>query len=170
MKGVNHLIVNNLKFPLQEWAVENEPSKNMIFYQGYWEQILFVRDIIPRVILSNLSFEEARNCLKVISTHTSKSIKLPVYEITIPEHNITIILRYNFYDWKISVVSEKDIELDFMSLFDEEEEIAHLYCEGFPRELVFSSYSHNKKQFTFEVRGKYKLHTFLWLLKHYLEN
>lgn len=154
---------------IQEWAVENEPSKEMIYYRGYWDQILFVRDVLSNIlydIKTANDFDIVRNRITVISTHTSKSIKLPVFKLEVPEYNLTIVMRYNFYDWKISILCDDEITCDFMNLFDENETISHLYCEGFPKEFVLPSFSDNNKKFTVEIRNNYHLHTFFWILKN----
>jgi len=65
-----------------------------------------------------------------------------------------MILRNNFHNWKISIDSENEINVDFMELFEKDETINPIYCEGFSKEQVFKSYNNNKKQFTIEIHDK----------------
>jgi len=153
---------------LQEWAKANEPSKEMVYESGYWNQIILVRDMIARLLVP--SFEEYEKLeVSVISTHTSKSILLPVYYIHL-DNGIAITMRYNFHNWKVSINSPKKVYIDFMKLFDPEEErdISGVYCEGFPAENVFGCYAKNKSQFTVELQSSYILYTFFWIFGHSL--
>ena len=76
-----------------------------------------------------------------------------------------MILRNNFYDWKVSVDSKIPINIDFLNLFDTKEKIHSVYCEGFKEEQVFGCYEENKNQFSFSLSDDFKLYTFLFLLK-----
>lgn len=151
------------KMPLQEWANNHEPSENLIFKDGYWEQIRFVRDTIPYVLTK--TYKKGRiiqENIRVISSHVSKSVELPVYQIRLND-GTSFTLRYNFHDWKVSVDSPTPVETDFMGLFNPDEQIGDVYCEGFPVETVFSSYNRNKNRFTVEIPDEYHLFTFFWI-------
>lgn len=157
----------HLPIDLLTWCRVNEPSDDMIYKQGYWNQITFIRDDIMYMMCKD--YDEYRdNPVLVVNTHTSKSIVLPVYQINLLNGKIKMIIRNNFYDWKISVDSDIELNMDFMDLFKTDEEIHSVYCEGFKKEQVYGSYNSNKKQFTIEIGDKYKLYTFMFLLKNYL--
>jgi len=148
---------------LQEWANENKPDSNVIYKKGYWNQIIFIRDQVPSIFAND--FDEYRiiqDLITVVSTHTSKSIVLPVYKII--TDCCDIYLRNNFYDWKVSINSIKDIKGNFKKLFGMDDIISYLYCEGFKKEWVFGSYNENKSKFTIELRNDYHLYTFLWII------
>lgn len=149
---------------IQDWFMENEPSENMIYRKSYSNQWLFVRDTLPQVLFPNLQHEKQRERLTVISTHMSKSIVLPVYEINIPEQGIILTMRNNFHDWKVSIESLHPIPNRFDGLFNVKETFSSVLCEGFPSNKVFSSYEENQKMFTIEIHDDYRLFTFLWLL------
>lgn len=104
------------------------------------------------------------NCVKVVSTHKSKSCKLPVYGIDfIP--GIVLTFRGNFHNWQISVKAERDLDLDLVGVGgSEEREISHCYCEGFPRERWSgNTYPDNKRDFTVTIWGPdERLHTLFW--------
>lgn len=153
---------------LQGWADNNEPLDKMLWKQGYWDQIIFVRDKIASIFASCYEeYIEIRENIRVISTHMSKSITLPVYKVFTLD-GIKLTIRYNFFNWKVSVDSLVDIDCDFGNLFNPEEKIKPIYCEGFKNEWVFDSYKNNKKQFTVEIQTKYELFTFLWLIAYSL--
>lgn len=149
------------------WIRVNSPSDNMIYKQGFSDQVCFVRDTINYLFYDN--YEELKaNPVLVINTHTSKSIKLPVYKINLKKYNLSMIIRNNFHNWKVSVISEKEINADFMSLFDETEIINSIYCEGFKEDQVFECFKDNKKRFTIEIGDRNRLFTFMYLLNNYL--
>jgi len=159
----------HLPIDLLTWCRVNEPNDDMIYKKGYWNQIVFIRDTIMNMVCKDYE-EYVNNPVLVINTHKSESIVLPVYQINLFDSKIKIVLRYNFYDWKISIDSDIDINVDFMGLFKSDEKINSVYCEGFKKEQVYDSYSNNKKQFTFEISDIYELYTFMFLLKNYVKN
>lgn len=153
-----------LNVPLQEWANANVPAEELIWGNGYWQQIMFVRDKVLQLFCP--SYEDykklAQDGLRVISIHTSKSVLLPVYEIALPD-GTEFTLRYNFHDWKISVNSPTPVEYDFMDLFDPNEDIDSVYCEGFPSSRVYGSYANNTGEFTIALYDDYSVWTFFYL-------
>ncbi|HSX00728.1 MAG TPA: hypothetical protein VLF67_00670 [Candidatus Saccharimonas sp.] len=153
--------------PVKEWARANQPSNELFWAKGYWEQISFISQVVPRILTTDHSDRESiRSGITVISTHLSKSVRLPVFRLVLPDGTI-VILRYNFYDWKVSVSSPRDIEANFMGLFNPNEQIDPVYCEGFPEELVYGPHALNRRQFTFELPpGTNHLFTFFWLFTH----
>ena len=159
----------NLPIDLLTWCRVNEPSDDMIYKKGYWNQITFIRDTIMYMLCKDYE-DYINNPVLVINTHTSKSIVLPVYQLNLFDKKMKIIIRNNFYNWKISVDSDVEINVDFMGLFKSDEQIHSVYCEGFKKEQVYDSYSNNKKKFTFEIGDTYLLYTFMFLLKNYMKN
>lgn len=157
----------HLPVDVTAWIRVNQPDENLFFAKGLGEQVCFVRDNLCQLLRS--TYEEWRaNPPLVISTHTSKSVKLPVFQINLEKYGIEIVLRYNFYDWKISVKSDKPLDFDYMGLFKPTEKISYVYCEGFPKNKVYGSYEKNHSKFTIEIRSYYNLYTFIFLLKNYL--
>lgn len=149
---------------LQEWANAHQPDESLIYKDEYWEQIIFVRDKITGLLAKTLEeYETILANIKVISEHTSKSVRLPVFRVEIAD-GTAFTMRCNFYDWKVSVSSPRDIRADFMGLFDPTLRIHDAYCEGFPKELVYGPYAENERQFTIELpSGNYYLFTFFWI-------
>lgn len=151
------------KVELQEWAIENEPLENMRYYKGYWDQIIFIRDVINGIFHNT---RDKMNSVYVISTHTSKSIELPVYLIEVKEYNLKIILRDNFHGWIITVISEVPLEIESKNLFDCHKTVEKVYAEGFKDSLVKNNYAENKKEFTINIDNKFKLYTFIHLMNN----
>lgn len=106
----------HLPVDVTAWIRVNEPDENLIYAKGLGDQVCFVRDRLCQLLRS--TYEEWRdNPPLVISTHYSKSVKLPVFQINLEKYGIEMVLRYNFYDWKISVKSDKpriSITWDFL--------------------------------------------------------
>lgn len=162
-----------LPIDLLTWSRMNEPGDEMLWKQGYWEQIMFVRDRLPEIWYEDGkdSLDSIRYNINVISTHRSKSILLPVYEVKIPKYNLVFVIRYNFYDWKISVESNIALDIDFMGLFDRSENINNIYCEGFPKNRVYTSYDDDMwhKNFTVEIINQYQVYMFVALIVNYMK-
>ena len=157
----------HLPVDVTAWIRVNKPDENLIYAKGLGDQVCFVRDRLCHLLRS--TYEEWRdNPPLVISTHYSKSVKLPVFQINLEKYGIEMVLRYNFYDWKISMNSDKSLYFAYMGLFNPTEEISYLYCEGFPRDKVYGSYEQSHSQFTIEIGSHYDLYTFIFLLKNYL--
>jgi len=157
----------HLPVDVTAWIRVNEPDEKLIYGKGLGKQVCFVRDEICKILSSNYD-EWKNNPPMVISTHYSKSVKLPVFRIYLEKYGIEIILRDNFYDWKISVKSDKPLDFDYMGLFNPTKKILDIYCEGFPQDKVYGSYEENHKEFTIEIASDYDLYTFIFLLKNYL--
>ena len=160
---------NHLPVDVTAWMRVNQPNENLIYAEELGFQVRFVRDVLCELLMAN-NEEMSENLPLVISTHYSKSVKLPVFQINLEKYGIEMILRYNFYDWKISIKSIKPLDFDFMGLFNPTEEISYLCCEGFPRNKVYGSYEQNHSQFTTSIVSHYELYTFIFLLQHYLRN
>jgi hypothetical protein len=152
---------------LQEWANIHRPAEDLIYKDGYWDQITFVRDEIPGILSRN--YEELRAIqlnTKVVSTHRSKSVCLPVFRIELPD-GTAFTMRYNFRDWKVSVESPREVCADFMGLFNPRARVNAVYCEGFPTELVYGPYAQNGRRFTIELPGgKQHIFTFFWIFAY----
>lgn len=171
--------------PIQEWIQtrildKEEERKDLIYGEEGLNQTIFVRDKISTILARNS--EEYRSIVTVVGEHTSKSVKLPVYKITTDAFDL--IMRCNFYDWKVSVFSKRGpLKLDLVDLIsrertDESEckyedqkrdvlrgRIFPGYCEGFADEWVLPYYAVNQERFTVEVRNHYSLYTLIWLLR-----
>ena len=151
---------------LQEWANAHEPAENLIYKNGYWDQITFLRDKVTSILAKNdKEYKSIKANIKVISTHVSKSVLLPVFRLEL-ENGTVFTIRYNFYNWKVSVNSPCDVEADFMGLFDPKYKISDVYCEGFPKECVYGPYAENKRTFTIELSDYNHLFTFFWIFSH----
>ena len=169
IKYVRNYYASHLPVDVTAWIRVNKPDENLIYKDGLGKQVCFVRDILCNLLFSNYN-EKEDNPVMVISTHMSKSVLLPVFQITIPKHGLEIILRYNFYNWKVSIASKQPIECDFMGLFDTKQRIPAIYCEGFPDGKVYGCYAENQSKFTFEIDTDYNLYTFMFLLSKHLES
>ena len=120
--------------------------------------------------------------IEVVSTHTSKSVILPVYRVVLVD-GTEFILRNNFYNWKVTVLCDKVLILP-KELFShignhsvDEGKISLHYCEGFNRDWIFPVYSYgemggqieNRKRFTVELHSNYELFTMIFLIREQLQ-
>jgi len=160
---------------IQEWfntQQESTPDK-MLCKEPSAFQIMFARDVLKGILSRGLEYERARNILTVISEHTSKSVRLPVYNFDRSDIGLRVIARNNFYDWKISVISDSPINADFSGLFHTTypldpkytgNPLTSVYFEGFPEELIFGYYEGNHSKFSAEIGSDEDLYTTLFLI------
>ena len=159
---------------LQDWFMANKPAEDLIYKDGLNSQVMFIRDKITGLVSTGMSYDERKNNVAfVISTHRSKSVTLPVYSLERP--GLQIVLRNNYYNWKMSVISENTIcdpDGVFPHLFyttpPVEPEytgnpLAPCYFEGFPEELIFDyyepSFQRSESKWSAEISGDYRLWT-----------
>ena len=77
---------------------------------------------------------------------------------------IKIVMRYNFYDWCISVESDNEIDCDFIGLTSDKPG----FFEGFPSNRKYKPYSDsNRKNFSVVLNDNYEVYTFMFLLKNW---
>lgn len=153
-----------MKQNLQEWANANKPEEKMFWYKSFWNQIIFVRDKIAAIMCT--SRKEYKNMVSVVSTHMSKSILCPVYLMEIPVHNVKIYMRYNYFNWNISVDSGVHIACDFLKCFSDKD-YDYCYCEGM-EEWKYGKYCDNNAKFTVCIHDDYDAYVFFKVLREYL--
>lgn len=113
----------------------------------------------------------------VVSWHTSKSISLPVYGFVM-RNGIKVIARYNFYDWKLSIETPKQLPDDLIPEdlvsggYGDGYEISDCCLEGFKSEWCYGPYLYHNtpEKFTIEVRNKYHVYVLLYMLNHVFHN
>lgn len=130
----------------------------MIYKDAATRQICFFRDIFFEM------FPEGVEVVEVIGTHTSKSIKLPVYHILL-KNGIDFVIRDNFHDVKVSVDSPYELEFPTLLFFRPDLQISHHYCEGFDQSWIYGPYTASNKRFTVEICDKRYFHVFAFLLR-----
>jgi len=163
--------MDEMNVSLQEWINSNAPKEEMYYCRAWSNQVCFVRDDIPKFLINNYDYSiyaTIRDNITVISTHTSKSVKLPVYRIK--AFGSTYIIRGNFHNWMISVESgNEEIKVDFKKLgviHSDVGKINSIYCEGFKEEWVYDSWDNNKWKFTIELGTRDDVMIFFWLISH----
>jgi hypothetical protein len=154
-------MTDGLPMDLQEWAMAHKPDEDLLYKSGYWRQIIWVRDDLCGLVSRGMKGPRIK--ARVISTHGSKSVGLPVYELERPDLGIRLILRDNFYNWKLTVMSALPIVADFSGLFHTTPPVepkytgnplSSCYFEGFPEELVFGYYEpSDKRHWSAEING-----------------
>lgn len=206
-----------LNIPLQQWynawLKEHKDGKTDLIYASpsnpQLHQVHFVRDNLAGLLWRDKEYDEVpdveflgeidgrqqmlthKDRVRVIGEHRSKSVRLPVFSITRPEHGLQLVLRYNFYDWNVSVVSERPVEMDmagYGSEFSQEErerypdgyslqraaEIGragywgYLFFQGFPEEFWFGPHTHDKNRFSLSPVNDYELYSFVRTLSRLL--
>lgn len=157
------------------WIRLYDADKKYIYADDQGKQVCFVRDrIAPLFYKDNISYEEWENnhdnTVKVISSHRSKSVPLPVYNMKFDELGIEITMRNNFYNWMITIESIHELNINFMNLFDKAKKINPIYCEGMDTiGKVFGSFEDSKNKFTVEIQDDYNTYVFMYLLANHIK-
>jgi hypothetical protein len=188
-----------MKIPMQawydKWLLEHKDT-NLIYVpknskgEPSLNQVHFVRDTLASIMWADVPYDKRPNeppprvnCKEscfVIGEHTSKSVRLPAYSLERPDLGIQFVLRDNYHDWNLSVLSEKPIttdlrgfELDYSR--DEDRKRfpngyrpgsawGYCYFQGFPEEVQFGPFSENPCKFSLCIGSDYSVHNFIWLI------
>ena len=143
---------------LLAWMRKQDIPDKMLWKRAAIDQEIFVRDTICCHLLGVHGF--------VISTHTSKSIQLPVYGFTM-KNGIKVMMRENFYGWCVSV--EIPTKAKVRLKLPEDVIEGKGYFEGFKNEWIHQQYSPNnplQKKFSFDINSDYDLYMVMYHLKH----
>jgi hypothetical protein len=153
-------------------------------------QLHFVRDTLCGMLWADVPYDKREteaireNCKVtafVIGEHTSKSVQLPVYSLERPDLGLQIVLRDNYHDVNLSVISENPIDEDTLRGFeldygrDEDrkrfpngykpgQSWGYCYFQGFPEEVQFGPYSEDPRKFSLCIGSEYSVYTFMWLI------
>lgn len=151
-------------------------------------QVHFVRERLAGLFWADVPYdrraaapprEDSKETAYVIGEHTSKSVRLPVYSLERPDLGLQVVLRDNYHDWNVSVISETPIttdlrgfELDYNQRdrerypngFRAGGSWSYCFFQGFPDELRFGPYSENPRKFSICIDSDYEVYTFLWLI------
>lgn len=87
------------------WAKHNQPDEDLYYKSGVEDQVKKL-EALRNILYKNIELP------KVISYHTSKSVSLPVSAFKISEE-IFAIVRDNFYDIKLSIISKNPININY---------------------------------------------------------
>jgi len=149
---------------LTDWIENNKPYDDMLWKEAFWDQIHFVNSNLCALLCGgerlddDALYKEYKTLVRVVSSHTSKSIVCPVYQIS--WKGFVFIMRYNFFNWKVTVEAPYSLkDIDFEDIFEIDSEISSCYCEGMG-ENIYSSFLKNPQQFTIELQDKNEMYFF----------
>jgi len=146
-----------------------------------WSQVEFFRDEVGPMFRQRrpkedpdawLDYHEEWDNVMVINTHTSKSVLLPVVRVDLGDGQFMVV-RNNWYNYQISMSLNSVFSAPLpRNIFMEgvDEDVHPVYCEGFPREMVFGRFGAGASQFTVTIGRKAKFITFLMHLRDWLED
>lgn len=155
----------------QQWLTSHKPDDDLLWKNNFWNTYTFWRDRILPMFTDEFykkewNYEvlnkEIDNNSDVVGAHVSKSIVNPVVKIIY--RGTIIVFRYNFYDYEVTVISDKPIKLPMKNLFTSKGE--NFFYQGFPKKYqVKERYEENKCRFIANVRDHYNFYTFMFLLQ-----
>jgi len=181
-----HINDESIQVWYDKWLAEHKET-DLIYAKSKdgprLEQVHFIRDTIASLFWAGIHYDDIPNSMPpredckevatVISEHRSKSVRLPVYSLTRQDIGLQLTLRYNYYNWKLSVLSSVPVEADFSGLFyttppiEPEytgDSLSDVYFEGFPYERIFGYYCNDKCKFSAEIYSNEALYTTVFLM------
>ena len=129
----------------------DKTSKDLIYRDAGINQIGFIKHFCKK-------FSILKNCF-VVSEHFSKSVALPVYKIEYSGY--TIYMRNNFYNWILTIESDKELKLPEILIKNESK---LYYIEGFKEEWQANPYEKGCKKCSIEINDDYDLYVILFNL------
>lgn len=169
---------NKLTGPaLRIWIQEHNIPEKMLWESAAFDQFSFF-DNLASVLIGwkrwhhdddgEYLFDEKKPNpdLVVVSTHTSKSIKLPVVRYRACARNLIVLLRHNFFDYCATFYSNTSIDAEFFSL-----PVKEISCgfEGFKPNQIKDVYKPGCKEFSVQTPNKYQMWTVCFLVRSALE-
>lgn len=158
---------------MENYQKEEEYNPNVLHYwfldhqdKTSIKQCMFFRDIIGYGLIDNYNLRKEP---KVISTHVSKSILLPVIEFSAFDGDLRLIVRDNFHDFKTTVLSKYSIDSDFHGILIGGEKTSKVYFEGFDPNLVRPAYRPGMKEFSVSITDEYNFTMFTRILRSCFE-
>lgn len=157
---------------LRQWMQLSKPGETMIWRDAVHDQFKFFERLTD-LVARGLPYEQYDDLARVIGTHLSKSIELPVVQWTRPDLGVTFTMRDNFHDYKLSVSSDRPIDDPvFPALFNTAPPIdpaytgnplADCYFEGFPSVLVYGYQSQNQRVWSASIGGSHAAYMVVFL-------
>ena len=160
---------------LRVWCINHKPKDSMIWKGAWWDAYsLLDYNILPMFSKSwnenhdlDSYYKEINAMIDIVGEHWSKSIIHPVMRIIY--RGVTIVFRYNFYDYNVTVISPFSLSLPVSTLFQSEK--ATFFHEGFPDKYVIDErYETNQSKFMAFIRNHYDFYTFMFLLKQEVDS
>lgn len=142
-----------MKINIEDYINEfiDKTSKDLIYRNAGINQIRFIEHFCKK-------FSILKNCF-IVNEHTSKSVALPVYKIEYSGY--TIYMRNNFYNWILTIESNKELNLPEILIKNKSE----LYCiEGFMKEWHYKPYEKGCKKCSIELYDNNDLYVILFNL------
>lgn len=180
-----------------QWLAEHKDPANDLIYsknsrgEPTLNQVHFVRDDLSSVFWADRPYAErsqepepridCKETCYVIGEHRSKSVRLPVFSLERADLGIQFVMRFNYYDWNVSVISERPIVTDlrgFVLDFSDDDRKRHpggyrygswgyCYFQGFPEDKQFGPYvgkAGSTRKFSTYMTTNYQLYTFVYLI------
>ena len=141
--------------PIEKFFDEHPISEDMVFRDAAMHQ----KDILTATA-SLLNIDDETD-IEIVGKHRSKSIDLPVVKYFLPKGS-TLIVRNNFHDWAVSVVSKQPLNTEALAAIGLNLETkSSCYYEGFLRSSVFGSFLKNPQLFSTHIQSKASFEVFV---------
>lgn len=156
------------RMPIQAWMNAMALGRDDWFKSIPGQQAIRMRDTLAPLFNRYDHARKDEIAGYVISTHTSKSQRLPVVEFS--NENLLVRYRYNFYNHIVSVEITEGLPHQMLpqwyDLFDPDHVVADCYAEGFDKSWVHGAYSADPTgKFTVEINAPTEgLWAFMWIL------
>ncbi len=152
----------HLTYWYKNWLEEHHETKLLWVQRNrdgvHLDQVDFVLHRLGRVAWYDNQRSDEPVPVWVIAEHNSKSVRLPVISIERPDLGIRFVMRDNFHEWSVSVISERQL-LCGLRGFD----VTSSGCgfEGFPYDLRFGGFGQSNTRFSCSLGNAYDPYAFV---------
>ena len=172
------------KVTLSQWSSRASRELDPKDYQVHREVVQYILHHLARMLAKDFK-ELGRIHSKtiVIADFQVNGVPLPVVQIQLPDGTV-FVLRSNLNGWVISITRPEklgNVEADFMGVFNPRRDLLderlappnsedHNRWEGnFPDDVVYQSYSKDKRQFTLALpKGAVHTAVFFWVYRYHV--
>ena len=161
-----------MEHKFRAWLSDHNPADDNLHKGSFWKEYNFWKSrIIPMfnplprgtMFAEYAKKAEAINSyIDIVGEHFNKGITHPV--LLIKYKGAKIVIRYNFCDYEVAVISPKPLTLPMDELFSSR--AASFFYQGFPEVLQLEGrYETNNSCFMASITDQHRFFTFMFLLK-----
>ena len=156
----------------QQWLNKNNPPDRMAWRDQFWIYNIFWRGNIADLFHARDGYQQDSehgvcwydSIISVIGEHYSKSIVNPVLRIIY--RGVTMVFRYNFYDYEVAVIGDIPIILPERLIPSKS-----FFYQGFPKEYqIEERYTHGATKFICGCNSHYEFYTLMFLLQECIDS
>jgi len=152
---------------LKKWMKAKKITETLEFDKLYRQPIDLMLYTIPRLLTNdNKEYHKLQDSITLIDEVKQRSMQVLIVKMTLVD-DTTFVICHSLDSWQIAVSSPKDIEANFLGLFDPDMQILGTSCEDLPNRYIWDPYTKNKRQFSLKLPpNDHFLFMFFWIFAY----